>query len=236
MRDSHPNDWTKVLFETTSNKSVDESEVTHMEETLVRPGQENNDGEFWLNMSTARADDIIEAAIRKKKQRDLAKAKAKEQLLCAAKPKNPRETNSQSPTKSDLKKKVFENKPFVYEPERDPIILRRRQKQIDYGKNTLGYQNYVETIPKRSRTREQPKTPKKGIKYSRRSWDQQIKLWRIKLHNYDPGHNHHEDTETAVVGTTKEINIEISLDDVSEVFDSAFSEAQSDTQSCNCIE
>ena len=68
----------------------------------------------------------------------------------------------------------------------DPEVIQRRQKQIDYGKNTVGYQTYIRTVPKFRRSADDPKTPNKEMSYSRRSWDQQIKLWRIKLHKYDP--------------------------------------------------
>lgn len=32
--------------------------------------------------------------------------------------------------------------------ETDPHRIAQRQKQIDYGKNTLGYQRYTEEVPK----------------------------------------------------------------------------------------
>lgn len=211
------NDWTDVLFEDASSNNN---------------GQEQeNDSDFWLNMSNVKADDIIEAAIQKKKLRDLAKAKLTQPANTNQSSSNNTDLTSgpvekKSPSKAGVKKRIFEKKPFVYQPENDPIILRRRQKQIDYGKNTLGYQNYVGSIPKKTRAREHPRTPRKGVKYSRRSWDQQIKLWRIKLHNYDPQPSNEQ---IHVMETT--CDVEICSDDVSEVFDSAFSEAPSEMMS-----
>lgn len=70
--------------------------------------------------------------------------------------------------------------------EEDPRRLAQRQKQIDYGKNTVGYANYTDSVAKSKRKREDPKTPNKHQICSKRSWDGQIRKWRRQLHLYDP--------------------------------------------------
>uniref|UniRef100_A0A2S2NJ93 Histone RNA hairpin-binding protein n=1 Tax=Schizaphis graminum TaxID=13262 RepID=A0A2S2NJ93_SCHGA len=77
--------------------------------------------------------------------------------------------------------------------ETDALILARRQKQIDFGKNTIGYVKYLEQVPKHERTKRHPKTPPKNLKYTRRAWDGLIKNWRVKLHLWDPDRRHDDD-------------------------------------------
>lgn len=68
----------------------------------------------------------------------------------------------------------------------DDHKLIQRQKQIDIGKNTLSYGRYIEAVKRDDRTKEDPKTPDKFQVCSTRSWVGQIKVWRRKLHVWDP--------------------------------------------------
>lgn len=95
-------------------------------------------------------------------------------------------SGSGSCSSEDQEKKKVQPKTAV-KMETDRDILIRRQKQVDYGKNTAAYDNYSSSVKRRNRVKgKHPFTPNKFQMTSRRSWDKQIRLWRIKLHEYDP--------------------------------------------------
>ena len=70
--------------------------------------------------------------------------------------------------------------------ENDPHRLSQRQRQIDFGKNTIGYQRLVEAYPvKHRRPKEVPRTPDVHKKCSKRAFDGLVRVWRRRLHEWD---------------------------------------------------
>lgn len=73
--------------------------------------------------------------------------------------------------------------------ETDPHRLSQRLRQIEYGYNTLGYENYARLVPKHTRTAEHPRTPNRFKVMSKRAWDGLVRKWRRQLHEYDDAGN-----------------------------------------------
>uniref|UniRef100_A0A7S1J603 Histone RNA hairpin-binding protein RNA-binding domain-containing protein n=1 Tax=Eutreptiella gymnastica TaxID=73025 RepID=A0A7S1J603_9EUGL len=69
--------------------------------------------------------------------------------------------------------------------ETDERRLMQRRKQVEFGKVTEGYKNYLKLRPRERRTKHEPQTPNALQKCSKRSWDGQIRKWRQQLHKYD---------------------------------------------------
>jgi hypothetical protein len=75
---------------------------------------------------------------------------------------------------------------ILKEVESDPHTLRQRTKEILKGKMSESYAEYIAKYPiKKQRRREQPTTPNKYRKCSRRCFDGQLRTWRRNLHQFD---------------------------------------------------
>ena len=70
--------------------------------------------------------------------------------------------------------------------ETDEHKLKQRQRQIDYGKNTLGYARYLELVDKSARKAGDIWTPDIHASMSKRAFDGCVRKWRRLLHAYDP--------------------------------------------------
>ena len=67
--------------------------------------------------------------------------------------------------------------------------IQQRKRAIQFGKNTLGYTNFVKQVPKHRRKKfsmECPSTPDVYADIPTRRFQGQVKAWRKALHAYDP--------------------------------------------------
>jgi len=66
--------------------------------------------------------------------------------------------------------------------------VQKRQRAIDLGKATPGYQNYVAKVKPSERKSDYklyPATPNKRDNISHRAWVSKIRFWRVALHKWD---------------------------------------------------
>jgi len=87
----------------------------------------------------------------------------------------------------DYAKKTTHSLEVKYET--DENVISRREKQIQYGKNTAAYKRYINQIQKNERSSDMPVTPNKNLSYSRRHFDSMIKHWKLTIHNWDRSAN-----------------------------------------------
>jgi len=88
--------------------------------------------------------------------------------------------------------------PKLVEPEfhklnqSDPLHARRiqqRRRMIAMGKNTVGYDEYSQQVPKhkrRPRCMKHPMTPDHTLDIPTKRWQGLVRAWRRALHQYDP--------------------------------------------------
>ncbi|KAL1227673.1 Oocyte-specific histone RNA stem-loop-binding protein [Trichinella pseudospiralis] len=91
--------------------------------------------------------------------------------------------------------KKIRRPPTLFAKEMDESVIARRAKDIQKGYNCEAYKYYLNAVPKHERIRGvHPVTPTKELKFSRRSWDAQIRLWRKNIHTAvrNLGINYHQ--------------------------------------------
>lgn len=64
-------------------------------------------------------------------------------------------------------------------------VIAQRERQIAFGKATLGYARYIECVSRDQRTRSDPVTPRANTDVSRRQFRRLVNTWRRALHEWD---------------------------------------------------
>lgn len=60
----------------------------------------------------------------------------------------------------------------------------QRLKQIEFGKNTIGYKNFCKLVPKNIQKKILP-VPNAYVNYTKRQFDGLMRKWRKELHAWD---------------------------------------------------
>ena len=84
----------------------------------------------------------------------------------------------------------------------DSHLLKQRQKQVDFGKNTIDYARYSKLVPRFRRTPEDPTTPDISDPMSKRRFDGKVKAWRRQLHAWGNANPAPEASTGASTSTT----------------------------------
>ncbi|XP_066145909.1 histone RNA hairpin-binding protein [Euwallacea fornicatus] len=185
MFDESP--YNRELFESCKIKDVTPIKI----ENDGKTGDNSHGNQSWSSMRSAKRTVFTRPS--PYKTNDSERGGKKVSIMSRLGPKvDKQEKNSVSGIQKKMPRQCSNS-----EMESDPIVLQRRQKQIEYGKNTIGYDNFTKMVPRSERKLDDPKTPPKYGKYSRRAWEGLIKQWRIKLHKYDPPEAKYDPSETS---------------------------------------
>ncbi len=124
----------------------------------------------------------------------------KQKMQQPKKKNRPRHPGNQRPANINTKKIISpdETKTVPMEaevPKLDPDNpeharrIRQRRRQVMFGKNTAGYEEYVKKVPRHKRkfkSLEHPQTPDHLADIPTKRWQGQMNAWRRSLHKFDP--------------------------------------------------
>ena len=91
---------------------------------------------------------------------------------------------------------------------RDPDIEKRleaRARQIDIGKKSQAYVCYAQTVPKAARGRFDPLTPDPKDRLSKKQFDNAVRQWKSRLHEWFAQHQAQPGRSVAADGTVTEV-------------------------------